>query len=76
VRRTHSRRAKAKTIFFLEWERKIRHATEEQTEGVIRGRSGAVSRLILRTLAEAKREHISEVLQMTNGLIAGKGAER
>jgi transcriptional regulator with GAF, ATPase, and Fis domain len=25
------------------------------------------------TLAEAEREHISEVLQMTNGLIAGKG---
>jgi hypothetical protein len=43
---------------------------------VIRGRSGAVSRLILRTLADAEREHISEVLQMTNGLIAGKGAER
>jgi transcriptional regulator with GAF, ATPase, and Fis domain len=25
------------------------------------------------TLAEAEKEHISEVLQMTNGLIAGKG---
>jgi len=27
----------------------------------------------VRTLAEAEREHISEVLKMTNGLIAGKG---
>jgi transcriptional regulator with GAF, ATPase, and Fis domain len=25
------------------------------------------------TLAEAEREHISEVVEMTNGLIAGKG---
>jgi transcriptional regulator with GAF, ATPase, and Fis domain len=26
-----------------------------------------------RTLAESEKEHISEVVQMTNGLIAGKG---
>ncbi len=26
-----------------------------------------------RTLAEAEKEHISDVVQMTNGLIAGKG---
>ena len=25
------------------------------------------------TLAQAEREHISEVVEMTNGLIAGKG---
>jgi transcriptional regulator with GAF, ATPase, and Fis domain len=27
----------------------------------------------VRTLAEAEKEHISEVVQMTNGVIAGKG---
>jgi formate hydrogenlyase transcriptional activator len=56
-----------------EWSKATAPGTLEQTEGVIRGRSDAVRRLGLRTLAEAEREHISEVLQMTNGLIAGKG---
>jgi formate hydrogenlyase transcriptional activator len=55
------------------WSKVSAPATLEQTEGVIRGRSHTVRRLGLRTLAEAEREHISEVLQMTNGLIAGKG---
>jgi formate hydrogenlyase transcriptional activator len=55
------------------WSKATAPATLEQTEGVIRGRSDTVRRLGLRTLAEAEREHISEVLQRTNGLIAGKG---
>jgi formate hydrogenlyase transcriptional activator len=55
------------------WSKATAPATLEQTEGVTRGRSDTVRRLGLRTLAEAEREHISDVLQMTNGLIAGKG---
>jgi transcriptional regulator with GAF, ATPase, and Fis domain len=47
--------------------------TPQQAEGAISGRNIAAARLTRRTLAEADREHISEVLQMTNGLIAGKG---
>jgi formate hydrogenlyase transcriptional activator len=36
-------------------------------------RSGAAGRTSLRTLAEVEREHISEIMEITNGLIAGKG---
>jgi formate hydrogenlyase transcriptional activator len=54
------------------WSKATAPAALEQTEGVIRSRSGAASRLGLRTLAENEREHISEILQTTNGLIAGK----
>jgi formate hydrogenlyase transcriptional activator len=55
------------------WSKASTALSLEQTDGVIAGRNGAAVRLGLRTLAEAEREHISEVLQMTNGLIAGKG---
>ena len=44
-----------------------------EPEGVIGGRNIAAARPSRRTLAQAEREHISEVLQMTNGLVAGKG---
>jgi formate hydrogenlyase transcriptional activator len=55
------------------WSKASTALSLEQTDGVIAGRNGEAVRLGLRTLAEAEREHISEVLQMTNGLIAGKG---
>jgi formate hydrogenlyase transcriptional activator len=55
------------------WSKASTTLSLEQTDGVIGGRNGAAVRLGLRTLAEAEREHISEVLQMTNGLVAGKG---
>jgi formate hydrogenlyase transcriptional activator len=41
--------------------------------GLMDGQAGAVAGFALRTLAEAERKHISEVVEMTNGLIAGKG---
>lgn len=44
-----------------------------QPPGTIDSPNGSTARLGIRTLAEAEREHISEVLQMTDGLIAGKG---
>jgi len=44
-----------------------------EPEGAIGGRNIAAARPSRRTLAQAEREHISEVLQMTNGLVAGKG---
>ena len=43
------------------------------TRCVIGVRSGAAGRTSLRTLAEVEREHISEIMEITNGLIAGKG---
>ncbi len=48
-------------------------ATFRQTPGTIDRPNDATARLGIPTLAEAEREHISEVLQMTDGLIAGKG---
>ena len=44
-----------------------------QTPGTVDSPNGSTARLGILTLAEAEREHISEVLQMTDGLIAGKG---
>jgi transcriptional regulator with GAF, ATPase, and Fis domain len=43
------------------------------TEDAISDRNGGAANLGLRTLAEAERQHISEVLQMTKGVIAGRG---
>jgi len=45
----------------------------QRTEGTLTGRAIGADRPSRRTLAEAERDHISEVVQMTNGLIAGKG---
>src|SRR5712672_1412549 len=44
----------------------------QRMEGTLTGRAIGADRPSRRTLAEAEREHISEVVQMTNGLIAGK----
>jgi formate hydrogenlyase transcriptional activator len=51
------------------------HSTKplQGTTCAIGVRNGAAGRTSLRTLAEVEREHISEIMEITNGLVAGKG---
>jgi len=44
-----------------------------ETRDALGPRSGTAGRTSLRTLAEVEREHISDIMEITNGLIAGKG---
>jgi formate hydrogenlyase transcriptional activator len=44
-----------------------------ETRDALGPRGGSAGRTSLRTLVEVEREHISDIMEITNGLIAGKG---
>ena len=71
----HTRRdcSNASTHGTLEQSARLHSSNLQGTRCASGVRSGAAGRTSLRTLAEVEREHISEIIEITNGLIAGKG---
>jgi formate hydrogenlyase transcriptional activator len=72
----HTRRddSNASTYGTLEQGARLHSSNPLQgTRCAIGVQSGAAGRTSLRTLTEVEREHISEIMEITNGLIAGKG---